>query len=173
MIDEIFSKRSWLGDPNVTLVSDDGHKCLCHQSVLGICNENLRSILSHHKLNEHVLIFEQTSYFELNNYVDALYSSFDNFVLTCKEKIENSGQIKLLASSIIESDKDEVIESTNNSSKIENIITEGQTNIEGNDQPLQNDTMVHDDDQLQNGITKDYVFSCCKSSKKGYFSRYE
>ena len=79
MIDEMFSKRSWLGDPNVTLVSDDGHKRLCHQSVLGICNENLRSILSHHKLNEHVLIFEQTSYFELNKYVDALYSSFDNF----------------------------------------------------------------------------------------------
>ena len=77
MIKKMLSKRSWLGDPNVTLVSDDGHKLLCHQSVLGIYDEKLRSILTHHKMNEYVLIFEQTSHLELDKYVLALYSSFD------------------------------------------------------------------------------------------------
>ena len=72
MIKKMLSKRSWLGDPNVTLVSDDGHKLLCHQSVLGIHDENLRSILSHHKMNEYVLIFEQTTNLELDKYVLAL-----------------------------------------------------------------------------------------------------
>ena len=85
----MLSKRSWLGYPNVTLVSDDGHKFLCHQSVLGICDENLRSILSHHRISEHVFIFEQTNHFELDKYVDDLYSSFENTKIMLKQESPN------------------------------------------------------------------------------------
>merc|ERR1712243_93386 len=98
MIDEMLAKMSWLGEPDVTLVSDDGHKILCHQSILGIYDKNLRSILSHYKMNEHELIFEQTSHFELDNYVKELYSSLDKLIFHVPDEVENPGQIEFFAS---------------------------------------------------------------------------
>ena len=49
MILEMGSSVDWLGDPKVTLISEDGHQYLCHQSVLGISNENLRIVFTHDK----------------------------------------------------------------------------------------------------------------------------
>ena len=77
MIDEMKKKVCWLGDPNVTLVSDDGQQLLCHQSVLGIYNENLRSLLGLNKMKEYVLIFQDINHLELVEYMLQMYLSFE------------------------------------------------------------------------------------------------
>ena len=64
MDDEIRQNMCWLGDSNVTLVSDDGQELQCHQSVLGIYDENLRSLLGHNKMKEYVLLFQDINHLE-------------------------------------------------------------------------------------------------------------
>ena len=77
MDDEIRQNMCWLGDSNVTLVSDDGQELQCHQSVLGIYNENLRSLLGLNKMKEYVLIFQDINHLELVEYMLQMYLSFE------------------------------------------------------------------------------------------------
>ena len=84
MILEMGSSVDWLGDPKVTLISEDGHQYLCHQSVLGICNENLRIVFTHDKMKEYVFIFQDTNHSALKELIGTAYSSFDILVRNYK-----------------------------------------------------------------------------------------
>merc|ERR1719342_1102780 len=54
-------------------------------------------------MNEYVLIFEQTSYLELDKYVLALYSSFDRLV--SQNEVENLEKIISLPKIMIDNAK--------------------------------------------------------------------
>ena len=41
---------SWLGDPDVSVMSEDGHMVMTHRSVLGLYTSSLRHLLSIHPL---------------------------------------------------------------------------------------------------------------------------
>ena len=110
-------------------------------------------------MNEHELIFEQTSHFELDKYVKELYLSLDKLIFHVPDEVENPGQIEFFASNMVGNANDEVNQNLKNSSQIKTRITVGKTNNEGdeNAQKLQSVTLVSDDSQLQNIITDDYV----------------
>ena len=87
MSTEIIENMPWLGDPNVTLVSDDGYKFLCHQIILGIYDNNLKSILTHNKMTEYIFLFQSINYTELKEYIHTIYSSFNRLIEKHKENI--------------------------------------------------------------------------------------
>ena len=87
MVDEMRKNMCWLGYPNVTLVSDDGQQLLCHQSVLGIYNENLRSLLGHNKMKEYVLILQDINHVELIEFKHKMYSSFDTIIQNINDNV--------------------------------------------------------------------------------------
>jgi len=97
---------NWLGDPRVTLVSDDGCQYICHSLILGIHDENIRQILSHERMMEYVLIFQQTNHSELKEFINTAYASFEKLIkgrnninsydkITEKNKKTNTGINKL------------------------------------------------------------------------------
>ena len=97
---------NWLGDPRVTLVSDDGCHYICHALVLGIDDKNIRQILSFESMKEFVLIFQQTNHLELKEFINTAYSSFEKIMkgrnninsydkITEKNKKRNTGINKL------------------------------------------------------------------------------
>ena len=69
--------------------SDDGQQwqLLCHQSVLGIYNENLRSLLDHYKMKEYVLILQDINHIELIEFKHKMYSSFDIIIQNIKDDV--------------------------------------------------------------------------------------
>ena len=96
MINEIVENVSWLGDPKVTLVSDDGHEFLCHQIILGIYNKNFKSILTNNKMSEYIMLFQSTNYRELKEYIETIYSSFNGLMQHHEETIGFSMNITIM-----------------------------------------------------------------------------
>ena len=92
MMDESEDNMSWLGDPKVTLVSDDGYQFLCHQIILGIYDKSLKSILAANKMAEYVLIFQSTNNIELKEYIDTVYSSISKLIQKYTENIDQIPQ---------------------------------------------------------------------------------
>ena len=80
IIEKILGNMNWLGDPRVTLVSDDGCQYICHALVLGIYDENIRQILSFERMKEFVLIFQQTNHLELKEFINRAYTSFETII---------------------------------------------------------------------------------------------
>ena len=80
MIENILSNMNWLGDPRVTLVSDDGCQYICHSLVLGIHDENIRQILSHERMKDYILIFQQTNHLELKEFINTACASFEKIM---------------------------------------------------------------------------------------------
>jgi len=92
MNEKILSNMNWLGDPGVTLVSDDGYQYICHSLVLGIHYENIRQILAHERMKEYVLIFQQTNHLELKELINTAYASFEK-IIEGKNDINSYGKI--------------------------------------------------------------------------------
>ena len=67
-----------------------------------------------------MFIFEQTNHFELDKYVDALYSSFDKFVFPNNDGDENSRQINQNVQQL------QNVTMVSEDDQLQNVITEGE-----------------------------------------------
>ena len=68
---------SWLGDPDVSLMSDDGHKVMTHRAVLGLYSSSFRHLLSVNQSGEKcALIFHSVSSDQLEETVTAAKQHF-------------------------------------------------------------------------------------------------
>ena len=123
MRDEMRKNICWLGDPNVTFVSDDGHQLMCHQTVLGIYNENFRPLLVHDKMKEYMLILQDTNHLELIEFMHQIYSSFDTI-------IQKSNHVVLMQNPINEDGICEGSLEIEDFSKMHNIFKENQSNYD-------------------------------------------
>ena len=50
---------SWLGDPDVSVMSEDGHRVMTHRAVLGLYSSSLRHLLSINPSETCMLIFHE------------------------------------------------------------------------------------------------------------------
>ena len=75
-------KLSWLGDPDVSVMSEDGHRVMTHRAVLGLYSSSFRHLLSINPTEGEtcMIIFHDMNLTQLSSLVSTATNNFQRFI---------------------------------------------------------------------------------------------
>ena len=87
---------SWLGDPDVSVMSEDGHRVLTHRAVLGLYSSSLRHLLSINPTETCMIIFHDMNSLKLEEIIGIARNNFQKlFIEGYPKKEDEENQTKL------------------------------------------------------------------------------
>ena len=85
---------SWLGDPDVSVMSEDGHRVMTHRAVLGLYSSSFRHLLSINPA-ETFIIFHDVNAMQIEEIISKARINFNKHIIEGYQKDDQENQTKL------------------------------------------------------------------------------